>query len=213
MTVGIYEFYNKVTEFKYIGSSFDIEARYKKHLSSLKLGKHHNRYLQNSYNVHGIDSFSFTITIECENDISDTDLREKENIYLQSHDKAKCYNECPVAGSTKGRVVSQEQKDKVSQKLKGRKRPSLKIPLTQSHKDKIAAALKGKYRDLPHPSKGKSYPENYKKVAQLNMFDEIIEIFDSLKHAELVTGIYSSRISEVCHGKKEQSNGYKWKFV
>ena len=41
--------------------------------------------------------------------------------------------------------------------------------------------------------------------------DETIAVFDSLTHAQSVTGINRTSISQCLHGKLPQAGGYKWK--
>lgn len=45
----------------YVGQSIDIVRRFKEHQADLKNGKHRNVRLTNSYNLHGIEAFSFEI--------------------------------------------------------------------------------------------------------------------------------------------------------
>lgn len=45
----------------YIGKSIEIKQRFKKHLSDLRLNKHHSKYLQHSYNKYGEESLRFEI--------------------------------------------------------------------------------------------------------------------------------------------------------
>ena len=65
MTCGIYKIYCKENNRTYIGSSNNIERRFKEHISNLKNNRHINNYLQNSWNKYGEDSFSFTIITVC----------------------------------------------------------------------------------------------------------------------------------------------------
>ena len=53
---------------KYVGSSINIYYRLKRHTSDLKSKKHSNMYLQNVYNKHGEESFTFKILEKCEKD-------------------------------------------------------------------------------------------------------------------------------------------------
>jgi hypothetical protein len=50
MTIGIYKLKIKGLARVYVGSSFNIESRYKTHVRELANGTHHNYKLQNAYN-------------------------------------------------------------------------------------------------------------------------------------------------------------------
>ncbi len=50
MYQGIYSITNKVTGYRYIGSSRDIVDRMNVHLKSLRKNKHGNTHLQNAFN-------------------------------------------------------------------------------------------------------------------------------------------------------------------
>lgn len=76
--VGIYKIKNIVTNKEYLGSSKEIEVRFKRHLRDLKNGKHHNTHLQRSWDKYGEDNFKFQIIEECEID----DLLNMEQHYL-----------------------------------------------------------------------------------------------------------------------------------
>ena len=58
---GIYCIENITNGKKYYGSSMNIDWRLEQHRRGLRKGIHINVYLQRSYNVHGIDSFSFRL--------------------------------------------------------------------------------------------------------------------------------------------------------
>lgn len=63
---GIYKIVNKLTGAFYLGSSLNVYQRCGKHLSDLKLGKHHSKYLQRSFNKYGVDEFFFEFLEPCE---------------------------------------------------------------------------------------------------------------------------------------------------
>ena len=50
---------------KYIGQAADIYWRWGHHKSDLKGNRHHNKHLQNSWNLYGEDNFEFSIIEEC----------------------------------------------------------------------------------------------------------------------------------------------------
>jgi group I intron endonuclease len=78
MTCGIYKIVNKVNGKFYIGSSKDIEYRWRVHIREANGGRHHSPRFQNSWNYHGKDNFTFEIIELCDYDV----LLEKEQTYL-----------------------------------------------------------------------------------------------------------------------------------
>lgn len=212
MTIGVYEFENQITKYKYIGSSFNIENRYKEHLKRLRNNKHHNKYFQNSYNIHGLNSFTFKIIIICENNINDVLLRQQEQIYIDTYDFKKLYNQCPVAGSTKGKKHSFETKRKISKSNTGKK-------MSDESCAKMSATRTGKKFSIEHrvnlskAKKGKPNIHNRKVVVQIDLLSsKELNIFDSIAIATNTTGVDSSSIIKVCNNKRTQAGGFVWKF-
>jgi group I intron endonuclease len=110
---GIYCIENITNNKLYIGSSYNIGARWKQHLYALKNNKHHSNYLQNSWNKYGAGNFIFKVLEYCDID----SLLKKEQDYIDfnhSDTIAYGYNLCPVAGSPLGMKHSEETKNKMS---------------------------------------------------------------------------------------------------
>lgn len=212
MIIGIYSITNIETNMVYIGSSFNVKTRLNRHLAQLKKQKHFNKRLQNSFNVHGHEKFTFAILEICDDKISDKELRELENKYITLAGLENCYNHCPVAGSTKGRKHSEETKNKISSANMGRKlSESVKLYLSTINKGKkLSDETKKKLSEIRKikPS------DRSKKVAQICIETGItIKIFSNGKEASESTGIDSASISRVCHEKSKQAGGFKWKFT
>jgi len=91
--IGIYKIENIVTKKFYIGSSNDVNFRYRAHLSKLKNNSHNNKHLQSTYNKYGIQTFSFSILEECDINI----LLEREQFYIDSFDWNVLYNKTRFA--------------------------------------------------------------------------------------------------------------------
>lgn len=71
-----------VSNHTYVGSSKDLNYRFRSHVSRLKRGDHINTFLQNCYNKHGKDSFHIIILEKCKTDI----LLVREQYYLDTLD-------------------------------------------------------------------------------------------------------------------------------
>lgn len=79
MTSGIYEIYNKVTGKRYIGSSKNIESRWKSHKRMLEQKNHHSIKLQHSYNKYKKKNFLYSILEEC----PENNLFDREDYYIE----------------------------------------------------------------------------------------------------------------------------------
>lgn len=166
MESGIYSIRNTITQDFYIGSTNNFKRRWKyEHLKKLRINKHVNNYLQNAFNKYGEDVFIFEIILECEEE----QLLFFEQFYLDLF-KPK-YNLTFIAGkppSLKGRVVSEENKKKQSEMMKGNKN-FLGKHHSKETKDKLSKANKGKKRDeatrrkIGEANKGKVTSEETKK--------------------------------------------------
>ena len=77
---GVYKITNKINGKFYIGSSHDIENRWKQHQTQLMNGEHKNQHLQNAWNLYGKDSFVFDVVEECLPEMQ----FEREQYYLDS---------------------------------------------------------------------------------------------------------------------------------
>lgn len=51
-----------------------------------------------------------------------------------------------------------------------------------------------------------------KQVSQMTKDDVLVDVFENAKHAEHVTGINHSGISDVCRGTSKTAGGFKWRY-
>lgn len=72
MNSGIYIIRNLANDKVYIGKSKNIKQRKNTHFSALKLNKHNNQHLQNSYNKYGKNNFEFDVLEYCEESLLPT---------------------------------------------------------------------------------------------------------------------------------------------
>lgn len=97
MTCGIYLIVNSNTNMMYIGSSVDIEKRWKQHQHTLNNGIHDNRYLQFAWDKHGSSCFRLAIGQIV---IDANELVQIEQLWLEklfNNCKFKLYNVNPKA--------------------------------------------------------------------------------------------------------------------
>lgn len=135
--MGIYKITNKINGLIYIGSSKNIEYRWRKHKEMLESDRHYNCHLQSSWNKYGSENFIFEVLEET----TKNHLLIREQYYLDTLTPFDTlgYNACKIAGSPlgykhteetiekrrkilKGRTVSEETRKKIGDKLRGKKR-------------------------------------------------------------------------------------------
>lgn len=119
--IGVYSIYSKSQDKYYIGKSKDIHKRITKHISDLKLGRHHSPYLQHIYNKYGIDDLEFKIIQETTYEESG----ELEKFYIKKYDSYNNGFNCTLGGEwgAPGRKFSEETLLKLSNNIKGKKNP------------------------------------------------------------------------------------------
>lgn len=140
---GIYKISSKCKPDRfYIGSSVNIEHRWKEHRSDLLNNKHHSPKLQRHYNKYGIDDMAFEIVEHCTRD----NLLEREQRYLDTLNP--WFNTYPIAGSPLGYKPTKEQIEKVRKHLIGRPcSPETRRKISESNKGKKTSdATKAKQR-------------------------------------------------------------------
>ncbi|MDD2470089.1 MAG: GIY-YIG nuclease family protein [Bacilli bacterium] len=118
--IGVYQIKNLVNGKMYIGSSIDINSRWKEHIRDLNNNKHHSLHLQRAWNKYGESSFEFNVLEECN---EDTTL-EREQYYLDKLESFKRDNGYNVSKSSSapmmGRKHSKETKIKISEEVRSR---------------------------------------------------------------------------------------------
>ena len=153
---GIYLIRNRISEKFYVGSSIDINRRWVRHIDDLNKNKHHSIKLQNSWNKHGQNNFDFFVIQKC--DISNLEKLEQKwidtlGVYKNGYNCTSISQNIGLLPKTaehkrkiglahKGRKLTEESKDKIRQKMLGKKRK----PRSQETKLKISQANKGKVR-------------------------------------------------------------------
>lgn len=131
---GVYAIVNIKTEKFYIGSAVNLRSRKSKHLSDLRKGKHHSKYLQNSYNKHGEECFIVKVLeyVEDENNLLKVEQKYLDIYFLTGI----TYNICGIAGSPLGLKRSEEAKRKMSE-VKQNMSDETRVKMSESAKGKI----------------------------------------------------------------------------
>jgi group I intron endonuclease len=137
-------------ERSYVGSSAEMETRWKRHKSRLRAGKHKNPHLQNAWNKYGEDAFEFVILEECEPAL----LIEREQYWIDQHPVR--YNLLPASGSRLGIPHSPEVRAKIAESHRSNPRrwsPEARARVAEANRKRVvsdgqraktSAALKGR---------------------------------------------------------------------
>lgn len=200
MKSGVYKISNVITKDFYLGSSIDINRRKIEHFTELRTRIHCNKHLQNSFNKHGEENFTFEILEECEREI----LIEREQYYIDT--LKPTYNTCLVAGNTLGVKHSEQTKNKISISHKGLKKGK---KLTEEHKRKISvSSSKRKHtEETKNKIRNKSLQFKHTPESKLKMSRLAIERNSNPNYIHPSTGI--ERTDEV---KKKISDSKKSKL-
>lgn len=212
MKSGIYQI--KINNSFYIGSSKNIQRRYWEHLWKLKNKKHPNIHLQNLYNKHGEEKFELFIlencTINC--------LIEREQYWINLLNPN--INKAPVAGSTLGLKLTNEQcknrsKNNIGRKhsLESIKKRTDKIKgrkYTEKHRENISKSRLGKKQNQ-QTIKNRT-EKNKKPIACYDLNYILIRIYDSAKTAALENNYHATNITRCCKNKIKTYKNKIWRY-
>jgi group I intron endonuclease len=133
---GIYQIRCKVSNTIYVGGTKNIKKRFKEHMSALRNKTHHNTHLQRSYMKYGKNAFEYCVLEECcATDVFNIEQHHLDHIFYNNIPR---YNTDKTAKGdmsyatkqtrkklsicNKHKIVSTEQREKISKTLTGRKR-------------------------------------------------------------------------------------------
>jgi group I intron endonuclease len=148
---GIYCIKNTENNKRYVGFSVDIHRRFVTHKKLLKDNKHTNSHLQNAYNKYGKDCFEYFIVQELpeDNEIL-CDFEVYWIVYFDSFIENNGYNLTMGGEGICLKKHSDETKAKLSRAFKGRVSPAKGKTMSQDQKDKISNSNKGKRPSNEH---------------------------------------------------------------
>lgn len=236
--IGIYMILNTSNNKKYIGSSKNIYQRWNIHKKELNKNKHHNQYLQFSWNKYGKENFEFSII----------EITTMENLIAQerywcsildTHNSNKGYN---IATIEKGAEVCKEYiklkrnlcqnkqrvwltdlKGNILNVFESHKEASRILETTETH---IHFLTKGKVnifkrqfllwsslyftqKDINNKTKPRK-GTNMIIIYQFDLKGNFIKQFNSIKEATIEAGV--SSIKDCLKGKQRQAGGFLWSF-
>jgi len=211
---GIYAIANRVNGKVYIGSSVQVETRWRQHRNALRRGAHTNVHLQRAWDKHGVDAFVFTFVEEV---IDERDLVGREQSWLnetRSFERENGYNLSPTAGNTLGFRFTPEQRSALLGKPKSEAhRANLwrDRQVTPEFRDQMAANGR---RGLGRPkslearrkmSERQSGSQNHSAKLTETIVKEILRRLaagERGRHLAREFGVHESVVSEIKSGKR-----------
>jgi excinuclease UvrABC nuclease subunit len=229
---GIYKIVNSQNGKIYVGSSVNIERRWRKHKAALRSGRHRNPHLQNSWDLYGEETFSFSVLeqvseelclLEAEQHYIDT-LKPDYNIATHATGgSGPCSEETKrkISAAVKGekhpffgKTLSEEHKKKISEANLGKKAWNKGVPLTEEHKRKMSEAVSGE----KHPQFGVEKSKKTKRKISEKLAGHEVTDETRKKISEALTGKQLSdevreKISKANAGENNGSAKLDWEKV
>lgn len=216
---GIYTITCITTHKIYVGFATNIKNRFRYHKDRLKLNIHDNSYLQNAYNVYGVDNFLFEVLEECDKKF----LASQENYWcniLNTHNRNYGFN--IQRTHPDGRFVNpRESIERQRLKLLGRKNK----PHSEETKEKIRRGnlgrivseetrYKQKIAQSNRKRKSKPKKETRKpyKLLQLDSERNLIKEWKKCSDVKNTLNLDISNIAKCCKGLKGLTYGYFWEY-
>jgi group I intron endonuclease len=149
---GIYKILNTANNKFYIGSSTNIEHRWRVHQCYLKCKQHPNKYLQYAWDKYGSEYFEFSVLKELEGD----PRQEEQRIILETkcYDREIGYNlSTNTISPMEGKKHSAESISRMSEAKKGKKNHFYGKTHTEETKQRISKVKKNIPLDPEHKKK------------------------------------------------------------
>jgi len=195
----IYKIQSKITGRCYIGSAKHFGIRRRNHIFQLENKKHHSIILQNHVNKYGINDLYFEILEMCD---WDNKTIEKEQYYIDLF--TPYFNVLRVAGSSFGRITSEETRNKLRLSHLGKKQ-------SDESKNKRRKSMISAYKLMDFNKKENRKNGGFSKRKRVICIETGV-IFTSIRDAELKTGC--DNISGICNNKfgRKSSKGLTFKY-
>jgi group I intron endonuclease len=219
----IYKITNIVTKKCYVGETKknNPELRWNEHKRKIEKGIGCPA-LQDAVKKYGIDNFKFEVLIIC----FDEDRYKFEIEYIKKYNSIapNGYNltKGGEGGGFYGKVHSNVALKNISNSLKKNhiENPEIGKEVTKRNKilmnskeikDKIKTSVINTERCKILKEKKLSFKDLKVKVSQYSLDNQLICTYDSIKQAEISTGIKSKNISKTINNKQKSTGGFLWK--
>lgn len=237
---GIYSILNTKNGKRYVGQTYDLDYRWKRHRFDLSHNYHSNKHLQSAWNKYGSEVFEYSVLEMCQIE----NLDERESWWIDYFDCLKSgYNQAAGGIGCRGYKHTDEEISKM-RKLQNPK-PVLQLDrdlsiiarwesASQAAKtlDVWALAIKNCCSKKAHVKSVGGFIWAYEKdyntidkeyylsggsekptpVLQYDLSMTFIKSWSSVYSASKETGYHHSDISNAAYGKRKTAGGYIWRF-
>ena len=141
---GVYGIFSKIDDRVYIGSATNFSLRKKTHFDKLRSNFHVNKPLQNFVNKYGIENIDFKVLATCPSEY----CIKLEQWFLNQYNNK--FNIRLIAESNYGLKASNETKQKMSEKRKGKAVRGYGFTVSEETKNKMSESGKKKVFSEEH---------------------------------------------------------------
>ncbi|MBO5704523.1 MAG: GIY-YIG nuclease family protein [Alphaproteobacteria bacterium] len=199
----IYKITNKINRKVYIGqTTCSLRARWWQHCRK----KAYCPFIHNAIEKYGRENFTVEqIDVACSRD----ELDQKEQYWIKFYDSMNPKNGYNLtSGGETRKLLSIAVRKKMSIRMKGEKNPMFGTHHSEEHKRKISEALKGRKKPIGFGLRGSKHPQARKVICI-----DTGEIFDYIRLAAIAKNLNHRNISSVCNGRRKTCGGYHWRYV
>lgn len=195
---GVYRITNIINNKVYIGSSVNLYKRIYEHFRELKINKHSNKILQNSFNKYGIENFMVDILESSIN--SHEEMLDLETHQIQKHNshiREFGFNILPTAKGTCGYIISDERRRKISESNKGK--------IAHNKNTKMCDDQKLLLKEVKRKKYGKA-------VDVFSKTGEFLETLYSVSEVCEKYNVYKKVVCASCKGKISGTRNHIFKY-
>lgn len=210
MNSGIYSL--SINNKSYIGSSKNLQGRYKQHLSQLSRKAHHNRYLQHLWDKYGESKFEVLATCPPEYRF------RLEQWFVDNVPNINLAQDVVLngAGMNRKEIHQYDLDGNYIQSFKSTREVESRLGynhanLSYSARKKNSKAFNYRWSYIKHDKLPK-YKKRETPVRGLNLETEEIVEFKSIREAERQTGVSSGSITNAAKGKTMTGGEYLWEY-
>ena len=204
--MGIYCIYNTFNNKRYIGSSKNIEARWRVHQSRLRLNKHHSIHLQKSYNLDS-NIFQYEI-LELVDDLSQLEVREQFWIdYHQSYKSDFGYNAVRIVSSINPERMRERWAKPGAKELQSRRMKE--VCSSKEHREKLSVGHIEHFKSVENRLQKTKESPHKKSVRRI----ETGQVFLSINQAAKELGVSIVKIRDSATGKRKSSGNMSFEWV